>query len=152
MELVGWLVGWLAGLLVIKHRAVPSLLPFRSLNIHHSRYPKIRHCMSQNIKNNYNLFQHKSLLIKQIALFYIIDTCFDLQESHHQATVVKYVEDIFYFNTCIVHISLFSTMTNKCKLFDKLSLLHVSTLSCHPQGTCNQYLAKSHKYFKCSCW
>ena len=30
--------------------------------------------------------------------------------------------------------------------------LHVSTLSCHPQGACNQYLAKLHQYFKCSCW
>jgi len=30
--------------------------------------------------------------------------------------------------------------------------LHVSTLSCHPQGACNQYLTNLHKYFKCSCW
>ena len=28
-------------------------------------------------------------------------------------------------------------------------MLHVST-SCHPQGACNQYLAKLHKYAKCS--
>jgi hypothetical protein len=26
-----------------------------------------------------------------------------------------------------------------------ITLLHVSTLSCHPQGACNQYLAKLHK-------
>jgi len=32
-----------------------------------------------------------------------------------------------------------------------ITLLHVSTLSCRPQGACNQYLAKLHKYFKCSC-
>jgi len=32
------------------------------------------------------------------------------------------------------------------------TLLHVSTLSYHPQGACNQYLTKLHKYFKCSCW
>jgi len=39
------------------------------------------------------------------------------------------------------------------QLFHKLfTLLHFSTLSCHPQGACNQYLAKLHKYFKCSCW
>ena len=31
-------------------------------------------------------------------------------------------------------------------------LLHVSTLSCHPQGSCNCYLSNLHKYFKCSCW
>jgi len=28
------------------------------------------------------------------------------------------------------------------------TLLHVSTLSRHPQAACNQYLAKLHKYFK----
>jgi len=33
-----------------------------------------------------------------------------------------------------------------------ITLLHVSTLSCHPQTACNQYLAKLHQYFKCSCW
>jgi hypothetical protein len=31
-----------------------------------------------------------------------------------------------------------------------ITLLHVSTLSCHPQGACNQYLAKLPKYFKCN--
>ena len=34
----------------------------------------------------------------------------------------------------------------------KGALLHVSTLSCHPQGACNQYFDKLRKYFKCSCW
>jgi len=24
--------------------------------------------------------------------------------------------------------------------------------TCHPQTACNQYLAKLHKYLKCSCW
>jgi len=33
-----------------------------------------------------------------------------------------------------------------------ITLLHVSTLSCHPQTACNQYLAKLHQHFKCSCW
>ena len=33
-----------------------------------------------------------------------------------------------------------------------ITLLHVSTLSCHPQAACNQHLDKLHKYFKCSCW
>ena len=28
-----------------------------------------------------------------------------------------------------------------------ITLLHVSTLSCNPQTTCNQYLAKLHQYF-----
>ena len=47
---------------------------------------------------------------------------------------------------------LFCTMTNKCTIISQIiTLLHVSTLSCHLQTACNQYLAKLHKYFKCSC-
>ena len=48
---------------------------------------------------------------------------------------------------------LFCTMTNKCTIISQIiTPLHVSTLSRHPHGACNQYLAKLHKYFKCSCW
>jgi len=48
---------------------------------------------------------------------------------------------------------LFCTTTNKCTIISQIiTLLHVSTLSCHPQGACNQYLASLHGYFKCSCW
>jgi hypothetical protein len=33
-------------------------------------------------------------------------------------------------------------MTNKCTIISQIiTLLHVSTLSCHPQGACNQYCA-----------
>jgi len=40
-------------------------------------------------------------------------------------------------------------MTNKCTIISQIiTLLHVSTLSCHPQGACNQYLTKLQKYFK----
>jgi len=44
-------------------------------------------------------------------------------------------------------------MTNKCTIISQIiTLLHVSTLSCHPQGGFNPYLAKlQHKYFKCIC-
>jgi len=43
-------------------------------------------------------------------------------------------------------------MTYKYTIIPQIiTLLHVSTISCHPQGACNQYLAKLHKYFKCSC-
>jgi hypothetical protein len=38
-------------------------------------------------------------------------------------------------------------MSNKCTIVSQImTLLHVSTLSCHPQGACNQYLAKLQKY------
>jgi hypothetical protein len=47
----------------------------------------------------------------------------------------------------------FFAMTNKCTLISQIiTLLCVSTLSCHPQEACIQYLAKLHQYFKCSCW
>jgi membrane protein YqaA with SNARE-associated domain len=52
-----------------------------------------------------------------------------------------------------VHIVLFCTVTNKCTVISQIiTILHVATLSCHPQGACNYYLAKLLKYFKCSCW
>jgi len=44
-------------------------------------------------------------------------------------------------------------MTNKCAIISQIiTILHVSTLSCHPQGARNKCLDKLHKYFKCSCW
>jgi len=43
-------------------------------------------------------------------------------------------------------------MANKCTVISQtITLLHVSTLSCHPQEACNQYIGKLHMYFKCSC-
>ena len=57
-----------------------------------------------------------------------------------------------YFIPCVVHLLLFCTMTNKCKIISQIiTLLHVSTLSPHPQTACNQYFAKLHQYFKWSC-
>jgi len=62
-----------------------------------------------------------------------------------------YVDD--YFNTCTMHLLLICTMTNTCAIISQIfTFLHVLTLLYHPQGACNQYLAKLHKYFKCSCW
>ena len=49
---------------------------------------------------------------------------------------------------CTVHLLLFCTTTNQCTIISQIiTLLHVSTLSCHPQGACNQYLAKLYQYF-----
>jgi hypothetical protein len=48
---------------------------------------------------------------------------------------------------------LFCTLTNKSTIIAQIiTLLHVSTLLCHRQTACNQYLAKLHQYFKRSCW
>jgi len=66
------------------------------------------------------------------------------------ATLCK-MGDYFNFNTRTVHRLLFCTMINKCTITgisQIITLLHVSTLSCHPLGAYNQYLAKLHKYFK----
>jgi len=50
----------------------------------------------------------------------------------------------FYFNSCTVRLLLLCIVTNKCTIISQIiTLLHVSTLSCHPQGACNQYVAKS---------
>ena len=50
-------------------------------------------------------------------------------------------------NTLPSYTSIFCTMTNKCTPISQIIiLLHVSTLSRHSQGACNQHLAKLHKY------
>jgi len=47
---------------------------------------------------------------------------------------------------------LFCAMTNKCTIISQIIiLLHISKLSYDPQGTCIQYFAKLHKYFKHNC-
>ena len=51
-----------------------------------------------------------------------------------------------------MHLLLFCTLTDKCTIISQIiTILHVLILSCHPQVACNHYLAKLHKYFKCSC-
>jgi hypothetical protein len=76
----------------------------------------------------------------------------------HRCLEVVQVTDDWYLRKnqriyfIILFFLLFCTMTNKCIIISQIiTLLHVSTLSCHPQTACNQYLAKLHKYFKCSC-
>ena len=60
---------------------------------------------------------------------------------------------LFILILCTAHLLLFCNMTNKYTIISQIiTLLHVSTLSCHPQGAFIQYLPKLHEYFKCSCW
>jgi hypothetical protein len=59
-----------------------------------------------------------------------------------------------YFNT-LYHASfiiLYSDQQMHTITSQIVTLLHVSTLSCHPQTACKQCLATLHRYFKCSCW
>jgi hypothetical protein len=45
------------------------------------------------------------------------------------------------------------TMIDRCTIISQIiTLLHVSTLLCHPQAACNQCLVKLHQCVKCSCW
>ena len=58
------------------------------------------------------------------------------------------------FTTTHRHTRLFIIFYNDQQMHTIISqiitLLHVSTLSCHRQVACNQYLAKLHRYVKCS--
>jgi hypothetical protein len=72
-------------------------------------------------------------------VFDIDSVCF----KHKQSNILIHIPCILLF---------FCSMTNKCTIISQIiTLLHISTLPCHPQGTCNQYVAKLHKYFKGSC-
>jgi len=74
-------------------------------------------------------------------------------DCNNEGPYYRQTQLVYYFNTCTVHLLLFCTMTNKCTNFSQvITLIDVSTLSCHPQRACNQYLAKLRKYFKCSWW
>jgi len=61
------------------------------------------------------------------------------------------ITTFFILIPCIVHLLLFCTKANKCAIISQIiTLLHVSTLSCHPQGACKQYFDTSHKSFQSS--
>ena len=58
-------------------------------------------------------------------------------------------------NVINIFLFLFCKITNKSTITINsqiITLLHVSTLSCHLQTARIQYLAKLHKYIHCSCW
>jgi len=68
-------------------------------------------------------------------------------------SLFNFTSKLNYLNAFTVHHLLFCTMTNKCTIISQIITLplHVSTLLCHPQGACNQYLAKLHKRFRRKC-
>ena len=115
-----------------------------------------------NIKINFTHFYtcsvHLSLfctLTNKCTIIYQIITLLHVStlSCHPQTACNQYLAKLHqYFNTCTVHLLLFCTVTNKCTVISQIiTLLHVSTVSCRPQTACNQYLAKLHQYFKCSC-
>jgi len=71
------------------------------------------------------------------------------------STGLLHSSQFFYFNPCTVHLSLFCTLSNKCTIISQIiTFLHVSTSSYHPQGACNQYLAKLNSciWNTCAIW
>ena len=97
-----------------------------------------------------NLVSILKVSTKKIALFLkklgVRNFC---RCMHDSVTKRQYLREILlpFFNFC--------KMTKKNTITINLwiiTLLHVSTLSCHLQGARIHYLAKLHKYFNCSCW
>jgi len=92
---------------------------------------------------------NKCTIISQIITLLHVSTVSCRPQTAYNQYLAKLHQ---YFNTCTVHLLLFCTVTNKCTVISQIiTLLHVSTVSCRPQTACNQYLAKLHQYFKCSC-
>jgi hypothetical protein len=64
--------------------------------------------------------------------------------EHHQPVILVFPLFQYLYRASL----LFCTRTNKRTIISQIiTLLHVSTLSCHPQTACNQYLAKLHEHF-----
>ena len=77
-------------------------------------------------------------------LFHKLSHCYMFRHSR----VILRELVINAFNTCSVHLLLFCSMTNKCTIISQIiTLLHVSTLSCHPQGANNQCFQYPYRAF-----
>ena len=79
-------------------------------------------------------------------------TCFDtiVSSSGSLQSIPCQVTPVFQMQLSVI---LFCKMNQQMHttISQIITPLHVSTLSCHAQAACNQYLAKLHQYFKCSC-
>ena len=117
-----------------------------SLVPEHTEWSFIEHTVwRDDILTFHSTKLEKILLLKDALMHKIVITV--LYYNHCDVTLTSPTLYIPYFNTCTVRLLLFCTMTNKCTIISQIiTLLHVSTLSCHPQRACNQYLAKLHKY------
>jgi len=95
-----------------------------------------------------HIFSIQSIVVDFAEVEVNIPTCSTL--GRQWLLCAAYFVDCIAFKCCVY---CFCTMTSKCTNISQIiTLLHVSTLSCHPQGACNLYLIKLHKYFKCSCY
>ena len=67
----------------------------------------------------------------------------DRVSEYVQETTMLIVNTKNYTKNILNFKNLFWSMTNKCTIFSQIiTSLHVSTLSCHPQEACNQYVSK----------
>ena len=78
-------------------------------------------------------------------------TCFDtiVSSSGSLQSIPCQVTPVFQMQVLVI---LFCTMDQQMHtiISQIITPLHVSTLSCHPQTVCNQYLAKLHQYIPAS--
>ena len=95
---------------------------------------------------------------EQSTLHFNLSTASQAQQGannpakHHWSHEITHSTS-FYFNVCTLHLLILYFDQQMYTIISQIiTLLHVSTLSCHLQRACNQYLAKLHKCFKCSCW
>ena len=91
------------------------------------------------------------LLEDVVVIYFKIPSPYLTGEKFLKKSKIRIAVCVLTSKTCFFYY--FVQLTNKCTIISQImTLTHVSTLLCHPQEACNQYLAKLHKYFKCSCW
>ena len=74
-----------------------------------------------------------------VGFLYVVHLVIDVSVQ----SILFCVKETYIYIFLYIYILLFCTITNKCKIISQIiTLLHISTLSCHPPGACNQYLAK----------
>ena len=114
--------------------------------IWHNRYT--RNDIKNSRKRNLRVSFPRHLKLSSVSIMRAVSSLIKFQNT------VLWFSLFNNFNTWTVHLLLFCIATDKCTIISQIIrlFLHVSTLTCHPQGACNQYLAKSHKYVKCSSW
>ena len=138
-------------IITLLHFSTLSCHPLAAYNQYLAKLHKYlkRRCWSYNLL--FCTMTNKHTIISQIITLLHVSTV----SCHPQAACNQHLAKLHKYlkRRCWSYNLLFCTMTYKHTIISQIiTLLHFSTVSCHPQAACNQYLAKLHKYFKCSCW
>jgi len=113
------------------------------------------YCTPYIIKENYeNFLIHRCncILLSQVyCVWQVVKTTTNILNNPVLCTMCRRFSQRGVYTT--LPSDLFCTMNQQMHtiISQIITLLHVSTLSCHPQTACNQYLVKLHQYFNCSC-